>query len=245
MTETRGDAEPANILVVEDDENLRLGLCDNLRDEGYRVSEAATGPAGREAGLGGAYDVIILDIMLPGVDGYTICRDLRAAGVDAMILMLTARTLEDDLVLGLDAGADDFLPKPYRLRELLARVRALVRRRAAMVRGRDKTGTATADASLPGVAIDRAARTVAVGGGPVSLTRTEFDLLCHLLDHAGEALSRDAILDAVWGRDVVVDPRTVDNFVSNLKRKLAWTAGATWAIATVRGVGYRLEIGGR
>jgi DNA-binding response OmpR family regulator len=235
----------ARILVVEDDEDLRVVLADNLEDEGYAVLAVAT-VAEAEAALGltggtaltvdtdQAVDLVLLDVMLPDGDGYNLCRRYRKAGGDAPVLMLTARRLEDDLVTGLEAGADDYLAKPYRLRELLARVKALLRRR----------GAATADIE-PGFGafhFDHKARLLVGVEGPVALTRTEYDLMAWLAAHAGSAHSRDTLLDAVWGADVVVDPRTVDNFVMNLKRKLAWTAEANWRIAAVRGVGYRFEV---
>lgn len=233
----------AQILVVEDDEDLRVVLADNLEDEGYAVQAVATMAEAEAAlGLGAAagqealaVDLVVLDVMLPDGDGYSLCRRYRAAGGAAPVLMLTARRLEDDLVTGLEAGADDYLAKPYRLRELLARVKALLRR----------GGAATADTE-PGFGeyrFERKARLLIGPEGPVPLTRTEYDLLAWLAAHQGAAHSRDTLLDAVWGADVVVDPRTVDNFVMNLKRKLAWTPEVPWRIAAVRGVGYRFEVG--
>lgn len=220
------------ILVVEDDENLRLGLRDCLEDEGYRVEAAADRAAAEAALAAGGFGLVILDVMLPDGDGRAICRGLRAAGDRTPVLMLTARSLEGDVVDGLDAGADDYLTKPFRLRELLARVRARLRSTA---------GSGASD-TLGTLTVDRAARTVRDGeGGEIALTRRELDILLHLLARPGVALSRDAILDAVWGHDVVVDPRTIDNFVSNLKRKLGWRPEDSWRIASVRGIGYRLE----
>jgi len=228
------------VLVVEDDENLRITLADNLEDEGYRVATAEGGRAALEQVEHEAPAVVILDIMMPDLDGYAVCRALRQRGCTAKILMLTARTLEDDVVQGFDAGADDYLAKPYRLRELLARVRALLRRGAV---GAPIEAVAPAPTSLPGLTIDRDARTVTrEGRAPIDLTRTEFDLLVFLIDHPGKALSREHILEQVWGTDVVVDPRTVDNFISSLKRKLGWRKGCGYAIRAVRGVGYRLEV---
>jgi DNA-binding response OmpR family regulator len=224
------------VLVVEDDENLRITLADNLEDEGYRVRAVDRGRAALEAVEHEHPDVVVLDIMLPDVDGYSVCRSLRQRGLVSKVLMLTARTLEDDVVQGFDAGADDYLAKPYRLRELLARVRALLRRGVA------RSG-ASASSALPGFTIDRDARTVTgAGGRAIDLTRTEFDLLVFLVDNPAKALSREVILERVWGNDVVVDPRTVDNFVSSLKRKLGWTPGCGYTIRAVRGVGYRLEL---
>ncbi len=243
--------QPGRVLLVEDDENLRLTLADVLRDEGYSVAAAAD-VAGAESMLASAsFDVIILDVMLPDGDGYTLCSELKrrasAAGTPApCVLMLTARTLEDDLVRGFDAGADDYLKKPYRLRELLVRVRALVRRGAAL----GAAGGAPAGAGggpgvvqIGGMRVERAARRVLdESGAEVPMTRTELDLLVLLVDSAGVALSRNEILDHVWGKDVVVDERTVDNFVSSLKKKLRWTPTSPFSIKTVRGVGYRMEL---
>ena len=224
------------VLVVEDDDNLRLPLVDVLEDEGFVVAAAATGEAALRSAAQDAPDVVILDIMLPDIDGYALCRRLRAAGSRAGVLMLTARTLEDDIVRGFDAGADDYLSKPYRLRELLARVRSLLRR----------AGTEPSESAIAVGAwsVDRDARRVRrVDGSELELTRTEFDLLVFLVESPGKALPRDRILEHVWGNDVVVDPRTVDNFVSSLKRKLEWTEGCGFSIRAVRGVGYRFERG--
>ncbi len=227
-------SETTDILIVEDDENLRLALQDNLQDEGYSVQVAADGAAARAAAEQTRFGLLILDIMLPDVDGYTLCEQMRAAGVDGGILMLTARSLEDDLVRGFEAGADDYLTKPYRLRELLARVKALLRRRAA-----PPAGTLT----FGGYRLDLDAREVRhPDGQEITFTRTEFDLLVYLARRPGRALTRQDILDEVWGRDVVVDPRTVDNFISSLKKKLGWSRRSGFRIHTVRGVGYRFEV---
>lgn len=215
------------VLVVEDDSSLRLALCDNLEDEGYAVLAAATLAA---AELGRPFDVVVLDLMLPDGDGYALCRELRRGGSTARVLMLTARTLEDDLVKGFEAGADDYLAKPYRLRELLARVAALSRRGAA----------AGPTHALGAYTVDEATRTVQGPRGEVALTRKEFELLLCLLRAGDAVVKRDDILDAVWG-DVVVDSHTVDNFISSLKKKLRHDdATAGFELKTVRGVGFRL-----
>lgn len=227
------------LLIVEDDESLRLALADNLEEEGYRVRTTPRGDEARRQLLGEdgerlAADLVILDLMLPDVDGYALCRELREAGLATPILMLTARTLEDDLVRGFDAGADDFLTKPYRLRELLARVRALLRRRH---------GSRGESFRFAGFHLDLAARSLTdPHGRSLELTRTEYDLLTLFLQRQGQALSRDQILDAVWGKDLAIDERTVDNFVSSLKKKLAWSPSAGFRFKTLRGVGYRLEV---
>jgi DNA-binding response OmpR family regulator len=221
------------ILIVEDDENLRVVLRDNLEEEGYRVTEVASAAAARAAIDSCRYDLIVFDVMLPDGDGYSLCRQLRAADSRARVLMLTARALEDDLVTGLDAGADDYLIKPYRMRELLARVRALLRR------GIDPAQAPPELLRCGGYRVDVRAREVfAEGGASVTLTRTEFDLLCFLLRHPGRAIPREEILEAVWGKGIAIDDHTVDNFVSQLKRKL----GPSVPIRTVRGVGYRLSL---
>lgn len=229
-SEVKGD-----ILVVEDDEDLRFVLCDNLDAEGYRVAEVSSLRTARRELERATFDLVILDLMLPDGDGYHLCRELRAKGRGERVLMLTARTLEDDVVQGFEAGADDYVLKPYRLRELLARVSSLVRR------GRE--GLVQRRLSLPGFELDLDARVVtADDGGMVPLTKTEFDLLAALLRHRGVAQKRDQLIDAVWGSEVVVDPRTVDNFVASLRKKLEWQPDHPWRLATVRGVGYRLEV---
>ncbi|AEI64803.1 response regulator transcription factor [Corallococcus macrosporus] len=223
------------LLLVEDDANLRLALRDNLENQGgYAVEEATCVREAREHLGRREFQLILLDVMLPDGDGYTLCRALREEGVTTPVLMLTARTLEDDVVRGFESGAQDYLGKPYRLRELLARVGALVRRSgAAPVKG----------LRFAGYRLDLDRRKVETpAGAPVELTRTEFDLLAFLVRERERVLRRDEILDAVWGRDVVVDPHTVDNFVSSLKKKLGWNSTSRFAIQTVRGVGYRMEI---
>jgi len=227
----------AKVLIIEDDENLRTVLADNLEDEGYEVYTASTVAAARETVAATPPDLVILDIMLPDGDGYRLCEEIRSAGYGGMVLMLTARSLDDDLVRGLDAGADDYLKKPYRLAELLARVRALLRRSGTIAAGGNE-----APLRLGGFAIETVARRVVdERGAEIGLTPKEYELLMLLLDRTGVALHRQDILDAVWGADVVVDARTVDNFVSSLKKKLRWDEAASWRIATVRGVGYRFE----
>jgi DNA-binding response OmpR family regulator len=232
------NATSPTLLLVEDDHNLRLALRDNLENQGGYGVEEATNVAEARAHLARrAFQLILLDVMLPDGDGYTLCRTLRREGVDTPVLMLTARTLEDDVVRGFEAGAQDYLGKPYRLRELLARVGALVRRGGG--------GVPTQTLRFAGYRMDLDRRKVETPEGKtVELTRTEFDLLAFFVRERERALRRDEILDAVWGRDVVVDPHTVDNFVSSLKRKLGWTSASRFGIQTVRGVGYRMEVEG-
>ena len=230
--------ESPRILIVEDDENLRVGLQDNLEEQGYTVAAVVDAATARtllkDQGGERRFELIILDIMLPDTDGYRFCEELRAQGEHARILMLTARTLEQDIVRGFDAGADDYVAKPYRIAELLARVRALVRRAGDM--------RALGGAAFGDYRIDADSRVVQrFDESSVELTKTEFDLLAYFLSHGGRALHRQQILDAVWGEDVIVDERTVDNFVSSLKKKLHWSPDDPWRITTIRGVGYRFE----
>jgi DNA-binding response OmpR family regulator len=223
----------ASILIVEDDENLRLALQDNLEAEGYSVQTTADGRSARAALAAQSFDLVLLDIMLPDTDGYALCRELRERRLPTRVMMLTARTLEDDLVRGFDAGADDYLAKPYRLRELLARVAALVRRGGS---------SAPTLHRFAGFAVDVKARTLHdAENREIALTRTEFDLLACLLRNPDRAMTRLELIDAVWG-GIAVDLRTVDNFVSSLKKKLGWCDTSPFRIETIRGVGYRMEI---
>lgn len=224
------------ILIVEDDENLRIALEDNLDDEGYTVTAVATVRDARKELRRRETDLVILDIMLPDGDGYGLCKEIRAEGYPVRVLMLTARTLESDLVQGFDVGADDYLAKPYRLRELLARIGALLRR------GSPGETKEVDRIDFAGFALDIAGRRLTdPQGAEITLTRTEFDLLTCLARSRGKALTREVILEAAWDPDVVVEPRTVDNFVSSLKKKLRWTKQSSFRIKTVRGVGYRME----
>jgi DNA-binding response OmpR family regulator len=226
------------ILVVEDDENLRVALADNLEAEGYEVTLAASGNEALDHISRQRFDLLILDLMLPDTDGYRLCKELRAGQIESRILMLTARALDEDVVRGFEAGADDYVTKPYRLALLLARVKALLRRGELATKESDNTLLTFGRFTLN----PRSRLVTDRSGQVVDLTRKEFDLVHYFLVHPGRALARQQILDEVWGADVVVDERTVDNFVSNVKRKLAWNIDAGFRIVTVRGVGYRMEL---
>lgn len=217
------------VLLVEDDRNLREALAETLTDEQYLVRTAATLADARSALAETPADVLVLDLMLPDGDGAQLCREVKRSGVGTRVLMLTARTLEDDVVKGFDAGADDYVGKPYRLKELLARIGALARRPATASSRTHQLGVFT---------VDEAARVVKGPSGEVALTRKEFDLLVCLLEAKGTVRSRDELLDRVWG-EVVVDVHTVDNFVSSLKKKLK---GEGFELKTVRGVGFKLVV---
>jgi len=222
------------VLAVEDDESLRVVLVDNLESEGYAVTAARSIAEARRALELASYDLVVLDLMLPDGDGYALARDLKKHKRPERILMLTARTLEDDVVRGFEAGADDYVVKPYRRRELLARVAALTRRKHA---------TEKNALTFAGFTLDLDARTLRdAGGRDIVLTRTELDLLATFIAHKGVVRTRDQLLDAAWGQGVIVDERTVDNFVLALKKKLGWTREASWRFVAVRGVGYRFEV---
>ena len=221
----------ARILLVEDDESLRIALRDNLADAGYGV-EVAMRIAEAEAALAKSrFDLIVLDVMLPDGDGHALARGLRTRGDRTFVLMLTALTSEEDIVRGFDAGADDYVEKPYRLAELLARVRALLRR----------GGTEEA-LTFAGFTLSLSRRVLAnAKGESIELTKTELDFLAFLLANRDRALKRSEILAAVWS-GVVVDARTIDNFVVALRRKLGWKPASPWRIRSLRGVGYRMEV---
>ncbi|MDQ0811127.1 DNA-binding response OmpR family regulator [Streptomyces sp. B3I7] len=216
------------LLIVEDEKRLALSLAKGLTAEGYAVDVVHDGREGLHRAGEGPYDLVILDIMLPGLNGYRVCAALRAAGHDVPILMLTAKDGEYDEAEGLDTGADDYLTKPFSYVVLVARVKALLRRRArpgpspVHVRG--------------GLTVDTAARRVLCDGVEVALTAKEFAVLEHLVLHPGEVVSKADILDHVWDFAYDGDPNIVEVYISALRRKL----GAE-RIRTVRGAGYRLE----
>jgi two-component system response regulator MprA len=219
--------ERPHVLVVDDDARIVAALKRALHYEGYSVDVAEDGPGALGRAASRPPDLVLLDVMLPGIDGVEVCRRLRAAD-DVPILMLTARDATNDRVRGLDSGADDYVVKPFAYEELMARVRALLRRRA----GSRRTRLAYAD-----VEVDVGAREARRGGRDVPLTTTEFDLLCHFLRNPRQVLSRDQILDAVWGHDFDAVSNVVDVYVGYVRTKL----GEPRLIQTVRGVGYVLR----
>ena len=218
------------ILVVEDDRKVAGFIMQGLREEGYAVDGAADGDEATTMAHVNDYDVILLDLMLPKKNGLQVAGELRREGRQTPILMLTARDATEDVVRGLDAGVDDYLAKPFKFDELLARVRALVRRGGASRTERLGHGP---------IELDRLKHRVAVSGKPLSLTAREFQLLEHLLLHRGEVVRRTELLEKVW--DMSFDPETnvVDVHVANLRRKLRAASG-TDVIHTIRGVGYQL-----
>ncbi len=221
------------VLVVEDDPGVRSALERALRGAGHLIESAVDGERGLERASGGAFDALVLDLGLPGIDGLEVCRRLRTAGNRVPILMLTARTAVSDRVGGLDAGADDYLVKPFALDELLARLRAFERRAVG-------TGPATGTLTFGDVVLDREAMECRRGDRELQLTRTEFQLLALLLANPKRVLGRDVILDAVWGYDFGPDSNSLDVYIGYLRRKLE-AGGEPRLIHTVRGVGYVLK----
>jgi DNA-binding response OmpR family regulator len=224
----------AHVLLIEDEPSLARGLSDTLRARGFDVEVAHDGQQGLDAALAGKADVILLDVMLPKINGYEICRAVRAHGIDVPILMLTAKGQEEDVVLGLNVGADDYITKPFRVSELIARARAFLRRR----------GMARAVSRFGDCEIDLTARKVLRAGVALDLTAKEFALLAYFAGRPGCALSRDAILNAVWGSSVFVTPRSIDRCVATLRAKIEPEAHNPTFIQTIREIGYRFEPGG-
>ena len=223
--------ETARILVVDDDEQIAAAVRRALRYEGYSVSVAHDGPGALEAARSRLPDLVVLDVMLPGLDGVEVCRRLRASGDDVAVVMLTARTEVPDRVEGLDAGADDYLTKPFAYEELLARVRTLLRRREP---------AAVAVLRYGDLSMEVEAMEVKRGGVVISLTALEFRLLEHFLRNPRLVLSRGQIREAVWGLDVETTSNIVDVYVRYLRRKLEEDGGSR-LIHTIRGAGYVLR----
>ena len=224
------------ILVVEDDVRLAQALCRILEESGYKTDAVHDGQSGLDYAESGIYDVVILDVMLPKMDGFTVVSNLRRAGVSTPVLLLTARDAVPDKICGLDSGADDYLAKPFGMMELVSRVNALLRRA--------QTPAVSADDTLVNGPIElvSSAHTVSVGGTPVALTLKEFDLLRALMRSEGRVLSRGRLLEEVWGVTYVGETRTVDVHIQTLRQKLnAASSGADELIRTVRGVGYTMK----
>jgi DNA-binding response OmpR family regulator len=223
------------ILVVEDDPAIARGLIDNLRSESYDVFAAADGETGYRLAREKPPDLIVLDLMLPRLSGYEVCRKLRADGMTTPILILTARGEEADRVVGLDLGADDYVTKPFSIRELLARVRAVLRRANPPREVPDEL-------RFDDVVIDFRRYEASKGGKRIEMTRKEFGLLRMLGGHPGEVITRGELLDEVWGLENYPTTRTVDNHVASLRAKLEADPADPRRLLTVHGVGYKLAL---
>ena len=221
------------VLIVEDEAAISMPLRDRLESEGYEVGVVGDGLQGFAKACTGEWDLLILDLMLPGRDGLEVCRDLRGKGIATPVLMLTARDQTVDKVLGLKIGADDYLTKPFEMIELLARVEALLRRRP----GQSPNATLY---PIGDYVLDIRKQLLRKGGETTELSTQEFKLLKYLCEHKGEVLDRDELLDAVWGYDEVPYTRTVDVHIAWLRQKLGDSKNQK-LIITIRGRGYKLE----
>ncbi|MEA5075873.1 MAG: response regulator transcription factor [Coriobacteriia bacterium] len=227
---------PARILVVDDEESILQFVSYNLRKEGYEVTVAPDGDTALALAAESPFDLIVLDIMLPGTDGYEVCRRLRTTS-DTPVLFLSARDTELDKVVGLELGGDDYLAKPFGVRELVARVKALLRRTG----GRAADGAEdTGPLEVAGISLDESAHLAFHGQTQIDLTPREFELLACLMRHAGRVLSREQLLKEAWEWQYVVETKTVDTHIKRLRDKLAAAGVDPTVVETVRGYGYRL-----
>jgi len=220
------------ILIVEDDPTMLRGLKDNFEFEGYRVVTATDGEAGLRAALHRRPDLVILDIMLPRINGYEVCQLIRREGIETPIIMLTAKAQESDIVLGLNTGADDYVTKPFSIKELLARAAAFLRRRREAQSRVYRFGECE---------LQPVSRKLLRRGAEVELTPKEFNLLMLLVSRPGRAYTRDEILRRVWGYDVIVTTRSVDRCINTLRGKIEPDSASPTHIKTVRDIGYRFE----
>ena len=223
----------ARILIVEDEVEMGKGLKDAMEFEGYETETANDGETGLEFALNGNFDLIVLDLMLPRKSGFDVCREIRNRKINVPILMVTARGEEIDKVLGLELGADDYITKPFSLRELLARVKALLRRYLDSERSlADRT-------TIGSITVDFEHYSVTDSRGKVEFTIKEFDILKYLVQHHGETVSREKLMESVWGYDEAPTSRTVDNHILRLRKKIESDPANPVHILTVHGIGYK------
>ncbi len=220
------------VLIVEDDESLMLGLEENLKVAGYRVLTATSGSEGAKTAMERMPDLILLDVMLPDLNGYDVCRTLRNKRLMMPVIMLTARKEEVDKLSGFDAGADDYVTKPFSIKELLARVRAVLARA-------EKPSPAAKQYRFGECELDTVARTLTRKGKDITLTRTEFDLLAYMAANEGASLSRESLMRDVWGMEYFGTQRSLDTFVAMLRNKIEKNPHKPQHILTVHGVGYK------
>jgi DNA-binding response OmpR family regulator len=225
------------ILVIEDEPSLGMAIRDELEFEGFEASVVDDGAAGLDRILAEPPDLVVLDLMLPGKSGFEICREVRGRGMATPVIMLTARAQEVDRIRGLELGADDYMVKPFSLAELLARIRAVLRR----AQGASRTEAGTETLEVGELRLDVRRQELSRRGRKIELTHKEFQLLELLLRHPGEVISRDEFLRRVWGEDVYVTPRTVDTHMATLRKKIEDEVDRPRYIQSVRGAGYKLN----
>ena len=224
----------ARILIVEDEPTIALGLQDDLELEGYEVEPVADGAAAVERAKAGQYDLVLLDVMLPTKDGFTVCRELRQAGLRTPIVLLTAKGQEIDKVLGLELGADDYVTKPFSPRELLARIKAVLRRA-------EQPAEAPRIFEAGGLFVDFGRYEARRNGAAIDLTALEFRLLGAFVAHRRQLLTHDRLIELVWGKDVFLTDRVIYTHINNLRRKIEADPSRPALVVGVRGVGYRFD----
>lgn len=223
------------VLVVEDEEAIRTGLIDVLVFHGYEVDSAATGPEGLKKALTGKFELILLDIMLPGMDGYTICDEIRAIDRRQPIIMLTAKASDEEIIQGLKLGADDYVPKPFSIRQLVLRIEAVLRRSQV---GQEQARTL----NIGNISIDTENLSGLIGDDEIAFTKREVEVLSYLAQNSERPVSREELLSKVWGyaRGLDIETRTVDIHIAKLRRKIEVDPKEPAKLITVRGAGYRL-----
>jgi DNA-binding response OmpR family regulator len=223
------------VLIVEDEPSMRMGLQDNLEFEGYETDTAAEGDIGLKKIIENTYDLILLDVMLPNLSGFDICKTARKKGITTPIILLTAKGEEIDKVLGLELGADDYITKPFSLRELLARIKAVLRRGDSL--SPSKTGN---NIILGRIEVNFNSYTAVEDGTPVQMSHKEYEILSYLWKNRNKTISRDDLLTNIWGYDESPTTRTVDNFIVKLRQKIEDDPNHPQIIITVHGIGYKL-----
>jgi DNA-binding response OmpR family regulator len=223
------------ILIVEDEAAMRQGLVDNLEIEGYQVDEACDGMSGLEKIQNNKYDLVILDVMMPKISGFDVCKKVRASGNLTPIILLTAKGEEIDKVLGLELGADDYITKPFGLRELLARVKAILRRTENIIE-------TSSEYTIGKLRINFSTFNAKSDGVEVNLSHREYEILKYLVDHRNSTVSRDDLLKNVWGHKSRITTRTVDNFILKLRQKIEIDINHPRVILTIYGIGYKLVL---
>ena len=223
------------ILIVDDEPSMRLGLKDNLELEGYLVELAEDGEEGLLKIENGIFDLIVLDIMMPKISGFDVCKKMRADGNNTSVIFLSAKGEELDKVLGLEFGADDYITKPFSVRELLARIKAILRRNRS-------TRQSTITTTIGKLTFDFQSFSVFENQKPITMSYKEFEIIHFLWNHKNETVSRDKLLDSIWGEHVYTTSRTIDNFIMKLRNKIEFDPNKPQLIISIHGVGYKLII---